>query len=87
MHGFHVALIGVRGGRDAHVLAVTESLGEIALELAAVVGLPDLVAERNAVAIQVVLDAAQRRPRWPKRCVVRQRPRTSSPLRISPAVY
>ena|SRR5689334_8094074 len=57
MHGFHVALIGVRRGRDAHVLAVAESLGKIALELAAVVGLPDQVAERNAVAIQVLLDA------------------------------
>lgn len=36
VHRFHVALIGVGGRRDAHVLAVTESLGKIALELAAV---------------------------------------------------
>lgn len=76
MHGFHVALISVRSGRDAHVLAVAESLGKIALELAAVAGLPDQVAERNAVAIQV-LGCAQRKPRWPKRCVVRQRPKTA----------
>ena len=31
--------------------------GEIALELAAVVGLPNQIAERDAVAIQVLLDA------------------------------
>ena len=36
MHGFHIALVGVRGGRDAHVLAVAEGFREIALELAAV---------------------------------------------------
>ena len=41
MHGFDIALVGVRGGRDAGMLAVAESLGEIPLELAAVVGLPD----------------------------------------------
>src|SRR5581483_11514048 len=57
MHGFHVALVGVGWGWDAHVLAATESFGEVALELAAVVGLPDQIAERDAVAIQVLLDA------------------------------
>jgi hypothetical protein len=36
MHGFHVALIGVRGRRDAHVLAVAEHFGKIPLELTAV---------------------------------------------------
>ena len=44
MHGFDVAWVGVRGGREAHRLAVTESFGKVALELA-------------AIAIQVLLDA------------------------------
>jgi len=57
MNGFDVALVGVRRRRDAHVLAVAESFGEIAFELAAIVGLPDQIAERDAVAIQVLLDA------------------------------
>src|SRR5665213_1409739 len=56
MNGFHVALVGVSGGWDAHVLAVAESFGEIAFKLAAIVGLPDQVAERDAVAIQMLLD-------------------------------
>jgi hypothetical protein len=58
MDGFDVALVGVSGRRDAHVLAVAESLGEIALELAAVVGLPNQIAERDTVAIEVLLDAS-----------------------------
>jgi len=50
MDGFDVALVGVRGGRDAHVLTVAErgrEAGPFSLrvvtadELAAVVGLPD----------------------------------------------
>src|SRR5260370_40914574 len=57
MHGFHVALIGVGGGRDAHMLAVPEGFGKIPFELAAVVGLPDQIAQRDAVAIQMLLDA------------------------------
>src|SRR5713226_8598947 len=56
MHSLDIALIGVRGGRDAHVLAVTEGFGEIALEFAAVVGLPDQVAQRDSVAIQMLLN-------------------------------
>ena len=35
-HGFHVALVGMRGGRNAHMLAVPESLGEAAFELTTV---------------------------------------------------
>ena len=57
MHGFHIALVGVRGGWDAHVLTVAEGFWEIAFELAAVIGLPDQVAQRDAVAIQMLLDA------------------------------
>ena len=56
MNGFDVALESVGGGRNAHVLAVAESFGEVAFELAAVVGLLDEVAERNSVAIQVLLN-------------------------------
>jgi hypothetical protein len=66
MHGLHVTLVGVRGGRDAHVLTVPEGGGEAgagpgrvvsADELSSVVGLPDQVAERDAVAVQMALDA------------------------------
>src|SRR6266850_348355 len=57
VHGFDVALVGVRGGRDTHVLAVAEGRRKIAFELAAVVSLPDQIAQGDAVAIQVLLDA------------------------------
>ena len=56
MNGFDVALVSVCGGRDAHVLAVTESLGKVAFKLAAVVGLPDEVAQRDSVAMQMLLN-------------------------------
>ncbi len=57
VHGFDIALIGVCRRRDTHMLAVSESLGEVAFEFAAVVGLPDQIAQRDAVAIQMLLDA------------------------------
>jgi hypothetical protein len=58
MHGFHVALVGVGGRWYAHVLVVAEGSGKIGLELAAIVGLPDQVAQRAAlaIAIQMSLD-------------------------------
>jgi hypothetical protein len=55
--GFDVALVGVSCGRDAHMPVVTESGGKIPFELTAVVGLPDQIAERDTVAIQVLLNA------------------------------
>ncbi|MGH9690967.1 MAG: hypothetical protein ACRD4C_07815, partial [Candidatus Acidiferrales bacterium] len=57
MNGFHIALVGVSGRWNAHVLALAESFGEIAFKLATVVGLPDQIAQRDAVAIQMLLDA------------------------------
>src|SRR6266849_82286 len=77
VHGFDVALVGVRRGRDAHVLAVAEGFGEVAFELAAVVGLPD---ESRAERFRSDPDAAEcekRRPRWQRRCVFRRMPRTA----------
>src|SRR5271163_282533 len=56
MNGFDVALESVGGGRDAHVLAVAENFGKVAFEFAAVVGLPDEVAKRDSVAIQMLLN-------------------------------
>ena len=56
MHGFDVALVGVGSGRDAHVLAVAEGFGEVPLELTAVIGLPDQIAKRDTVAMQMLLD-------------------------------
>jgi hypothetical protein len=41
MHGFHIALVGMRGRWDAYVLAVAERGGKLAFEFATVVGLPD----------------------------------------------
>jgi len=64
--GFDVALEGVGGRGDADVLAVAQGSGkagavavavEAADELAAVVGLPDQIAQRNAAALQVLLNA------------------------------
>ena len=57
VHGFDIALVGMSSGRDTHMLAVTEGLGEVPLEFAAIVGLPDQVTERDTVTIQVLLDA------------------------------
>src|SRR5439155_19303501 len=57
MHRFNIALVSVRGRRDAHVLAIAESCREISLEFGAVVGLPDQIAQRDAVAMQMPLDA------------------------------
>jgi hypothetical protein len=52
----NIALVGVGGRRDAQMLAVAESFGEVALELGAVVGLADQIAQRGAVTIQVLLN-------------------------------
>jgi len=57
MNGFDVALVGVSGRGDAHMLAVAEGFGEIASEFAAVFGLPDQIAETDSVAIQMLLNA------------------------------
>ena len=56
MHRFHVALIGVGSRWDTHMLAIAEGFREVPSELAAVVGLPDQVARRDAVAIEMLLD-------------------------------
>jgi hypothetical protein len=65
MNGFDIALKGVSGRWDTHMLAVTESLGEVAFEFTAVVGLPDQIAERDAVAIQMLLNAGSEGRRSP----------------------
>lgn len=57
MHCFDVALVGVSGGRDAHVLAVNEGGRKVAFEFTAIVGLPDQVTQRDAIASQMLLDA------------------------------
>jgi hypothetical protein len=57
MDGFDVALEGVSGGGNADMLADAKSCGEMAFELTAVVGLPSQIAERDTVAMQMLLDA------------------------------
>src|SRR6185437_4683742 len=55
--GFDVALESVSGRRNTDMLAVAESGRKIPFELAAVVGLPGQIAQRDAVAMQMLLDA------------------------------
>ena len=57
MHRFHIALIGMRSRWDAHMLTIAECCGECALEFAAVVGLPNQIAQRDPVTIQMLLNA------------------------------
>src|ERR1700735_3952734 len=62
VNGFHIALEGVSGGRDAKGGAGAESGGVTAAimaadELGTIVGLPDQVAQRDATTIEVLLDA------------------------------
>jgi hypothetical protein len=45
------------GWGNAHMLAVTEGGREITFELTTVFGLPDQIAEGDAVAMQMLLDA------------------------------
>jgi len=68
VHGFDVALVGVSGGRDALMLALAEGGGEagtgavvleLADEFAAVIGLPSEVAEFDAAAGQMSLNAGR----------------------------
>jgi hypothetical protein len=56
IHGFDVALVGVGRWRDAHVLAIPEGFGEVTLEFAAVIGLPQQIAREDPAAIGVPLD-------------------------------
>jgi hypothetical protein len=74
MHGFDIALISVRGRRDAHVLAVAERFWKVAFELAAVIGLPDQIAQRDAVAIQMLLDARSEHRAGRSTARLRERP-------------
>ena len=66
MNGFDITLVGMRGGRDARVLTRTQSCGKtramtlgigVADKFRCIVGLPGQIAQRNAVAIQMLLDA------------------------------
>ena len=60
VHGFDIALIGMSGWRDAHMLASPKGFGKIAFEFASVVGLPDQITERDAVAMEMLLDAGSK---------------------------
>jgi hypothetical protein len=86
VHRLHIALVGVRGRRDAHLLAVAERFREIALELPAVIGLPDQIAQRDAVTIRCrwMREANTALAEALRSCAKAQ---NSSPLRISRAVY
>ncbi len=57
MDGFDIALVGVGRRGNADVLAVAESAGKIPFEFAAVVSLPDQIAEGDAIAIEMQLNA------------------------------
>src|SRR5450759_4742104 len=47
----------MRGRWDAHMLTIAECCGECALEFAAVVGLPNQIAQRDSITIQMLLNA------------------------------
>ncbi len=70
MHGFHIALIGVRSGRDAQMLAIAQRGGEAgALSVAIllpmnssnVVGLPGQIAQRHAPTVHAECERRRRR--------------------------
>jgi hypothetical protein len=86
VHGFDIALVGLCGGRNAHVLAVAVGRRKIAFELAAVVGLPDQIAQRDAVTIQVLLDARSEDGAESGRTLL-CKGQNNRPLRTSRAVY
>ncbi len=74
MHGFDVALVGVSSGRDAQVLAVDEGGRKVSFKLAAVVGLPDQIAQRDALASQVLLDARSKNGASGRTALLSERP-------------
>ena len=86
VHGFDIALIGMSGGRNTHMLAVPEGLGKIAFEFAAVVGLPDQVTQRDTVTIQVLLDAGSKDGAGSGTALLAN-DQNNRPLRTSRAVY
>ena len=47
----------MRGGQNAHLLAIGQSFGEVAFEFDAVIGLPDQIAQADSVTLEVLLDA------------------------------
>ena len=87
MNGFDIALEGVGSGRDADMLAVAEGFGKVALEFTAVVGLPDQIAERDAVAIQVLLDVRSENGALAAALRFWAKDQNNRPLRTSRAVY
>ena len=68
------------------MLAVTESLGEVAFEFTAVVGLPDQIAERDAVAIQMLLNAGSEDGAGRRRTFLRESPEEQSAANIASGV-
>ena len=67
MYGLHITLIGVCSGRNAYVLAAAQGRRKPSAlasgivttdEFHAVIGLPDQIAQRDATALQMRLDAS-----------------------------
>src|SRR5208282_4976858 len=83
MNSLHVALVSMRGRRDAHVLAVSECFGKVAFELPTVVGLPDQIAERDAIAVQVLLDPGGEDGAGRSRTLLRKGPEQQSAANIT----
>ncbi len=83
MHRLHIALISVRRGRDAEMLAIAQSgreAGAMTLrivaadEFAAVVGLPSQIAQVDAPTIQVLLNASREDGAGGRRAFLREGP-------------
>ena len=96
MHGFHIALKGVRGGRDAEMLAIAQSGGETGAvplgivttnEFAAVVGLPGQVAQVHAPTIQVLLNASGEDGASRRRAFLRKGPEQQTAANLPRRVF
>lgn len=96
MHRFDIALVGVRSGRDAEMLAVAQSCREAgamtvgivtADEFAAVVGLPGQIAEVHAPTIQVLLNASGEDGTGRRRTFLREGPEEQAAANFSRRVF
>jgi len=87
MNGFDIALVGVPRRADADVLAVTEDLRKVPFKLATIVGLPDQIAEADAVAIQMLPGCGEAKTALAEALRPSAKAQKSKPLRTSRAVY
>lgn len=86
MNGFDIARVGMRRRRNAHVLAGAQRLGKVAFELATVVGLPEQIAERYAVTVEMALNARGEERAGGRRTPLRKRPKEQTAAHVAGGV-